>query len=84
MKAIFMAALLLVASSAHAIEKPAKVSEEVRVWTLANSVPVGKGLTVTDSQGCAWVVSEDNQVLKVMRPQNSDGTPICVKDPQAK
>jgi len=84
MKAMYVVALLLIGGSAHATEQPAKVSEEVSTWVLADLIPVGKGLTVTDSKGCVWWVAEDNQVLKVIRPQSPDGTPICVKDPHTK
>ncbi|MDR7108901.1 hypothetical protein [Pseudomonas frederiksbergensis] len=80
MKAIFMTALLLAVSNAQAIENSAHPSQEARIWTVADPIPVGKGLTLTDAKGCAWSVVEDNQGLKVFRPQDPSGQPLCVKD----
>lgn len=72
------------ATYAMGFPKEGQASEEVQALTLADAIPVGRGLTLSDSKGCAWFVAEADHVLKIIRPQNLNGSPICVKVSKAK
>lgn len=81
MKSILMASLMLIATSANATERPSKVSNAAReagsAWSTKNAIPVGKGLTLSDSKGCYWLIWEENEKLIAVLPHDSEGKPPC-------
>jgi hypothetical protein len=86
MKAIFVAGLWLILASAHATEKPTKGTEAereaVRAWAPAHSIPVGKGLTVSDSKGCLWLVWEEANALKSVIARDAHGNCAKISKPK--
>lgn len=72
------------ATYAMGFPREGQAAEEVQALTLEDAIPVERGLTLSDSKGCAWFVAEVDHVLKIIRPQNPNGSPICAKVSKAK
>lgn len=85
MKAFFAALMLLTFSVAHAAgtgadEVTQAQYEAGQVSVLADAKPLGGSMTLADSKGCVWEVTEVNGRLKLTRYMKPDGTPVCAHE----
>lgn len=82
MNTFFAVLMLLTASVAHAASAGANEVtqgqyEAGQARVLADAKPLAGSITLLDSKGCAWEVTEVSGLLKVIRYLKPDGTPIC-------
>lgn len=54
-----------------------------RARVLADAVPLGKGMVIKDSEGCAWWVKESKGKVTSSRFNMSDGSALCELSSQA-
>lgn len=54
-----------------------------RARTLAYAVPLGKGMVIKDSEGCAWWVKESKGKVTSSRFNMRDGSALCELSSQA-
>jgi len=86
MKAFIAALMLLTASVAHAASTGADEVTQAQYeagqfGVLADAKPLGGSMTLADSKGCAWEVTEVNGMLKLIRYLKPDGKPVCAPRP---
>ncbi|KUG40596.1 hypothetical protein AL053_00760 [Pseudomonas savastanoi pv. fraxini] len=88
MKTFFAALMLLTASVAHAASTGADQITQAQyeagqARVLADAKPLGGNMTLADSKGFAWEVTEVNGILKLTRYLKPDGTPVCAPEHKA-
>lgn len=54
-----------------------------RARVLADAVPLGKGMVIRDSEGCAWWVKESKGKVTTSRFNTRDGSALCELSSQA-